>query len=110
MTLRLAHLNLRARDPEGLARWYEAELGFERCGTFLLGPGTLIAFEPGEPIGARGNTHFGFHVESAAIVRRWAAHFGSVLAASPDFASTKVRDPEGNCFEVYWEPAGPSAP
>ena len=110
MTLRLAHVNLPARDPDALARWYEAELGLERRGTFLVGPGSLIAFEPGEPIGARGNSHFGFAADAPEVVRRWAAHFGTAVEAEPGYASTKVRDPEGNCFEIYWEPAGPQPP
>ena len=110
MTLRLTHLNLPARNPAALARWYEAQLGFERRETFLLGPGTLIAFEAGEPLGARGNTHFGFQVDAADVVARWAAHFGTAVDAAPGYASTKVRDPEGNCFEIYWEPTGPARP
>src|SRR5437867_826461 len=110
MTLRLAHLNLPARDPEALARWYETHLGFERRASFLLGPGTLIAFEAGEPLGARGNMHFGFHVDSADAVESWAAHFGTSIDMEPGWASTKVHDPEGNCFEIYWEPAGPTPP
>ena len=103
MTLRLAHLNLPARDPEGLARWYEQEFGFERHGTFLSGRGTLIVFETGEPIGRRGNAHFGFAAESAEDVHRWAARFGTAVESEPGFTSTKVRDPEENLFEIYWE-------
>jgi catechol 2,3-dioxygenase-like lactoylglutathione lyase family enzyme len=105
MTLRLAHLNLPARDPEGLARWYEKELGLDRTGCFLYGKDSLLVFEEGESIGVRGNTHFGFIVDSEQEVERWAAHFGTQIESEPGFASTKVRDPEQNCFEISWEAA-----
>ena len=103
MKLRLSHVNLPARDPEALARWYEKELGLERRGCFLYGQDSLIVFEEGEPIGARGNTHFGFAVESETEVERWAAHFGAQVESGPGFASTKLRDPDQNCIEIFWE-------
>lgn len=106
--LQLAHLNLPARDPEALACWYEAELGMERRGAFLLTAGTLLVFEAGEPIGQRGNAHFGFRTDSAESVSRYAMHFGTPVEREPGFASTKVRDPHGNCFEIYWEPDCPT--
>lgn len=108
--LQISHVNLPAREPERLARWYETELGMERRGTFLLSAGTLLAFEAGEPIEQRGNSHFGFYADSPATVARWATHFGTALETEAGFASTKVRDPEGNWFEIYWELAGPSPP
>jgi hypothetical protein len=107
MTLPLSHLNLPARDPDGLAAWYAEHLGFERRGTYLVGPGTLLVFEAGEPLGARANTHFGFHVESPEVVVHWAQYFGTAAQAESGFAGTKVHDPEGNCFELYWELDGP---
>jgi hypothetical protein len=100
-------LNLPARDPVALARWYESRLGLRRRGAFVFAPGTLLVFEPGEPLGPRGNTHFGFEVASCEEVAEWARRFEAPLEAEPGFASTKVRDPEGNCFEIYWEPDGP---
>ncbi|HYC10528.1 MAG TPA: VOC family protein [Steroidobacteraceae bacterium] len=109
MALRLSHLNLPASDPENLAAWYAKHLGFERRGAFLLAPGTLIAFEAGVPLGARGNTHFGFQVDDIDTVYRWAEHFGTNIESEPGYAATRVHDPEGNCFEIYWEPNGPNA-
>jgi catechol 2,3-dioxygenase-like lactoylglutathione lyase family enzyme len=104
MTLRLAHINFPSRDPERLARWYEKELGLQRRDCFLYGADdSLIVFEEGDPIGARGNTHFGFVVESEMEVERWAAHFGAQVEAGPGFASTKIRDPDQNCIEIFWE-------
>jgi 2-hydroxychromene-2-carboxylate isomerase/predicted enzyme related to lactoylglutathione lyase len=105
--LRLAHLNLPARDPEALARWYADTFGLEARGAFVIGPGTLLAFERGDPLLAGGNAHFGFEVPSARDVAIWAQRFGSALDAAPRSASTRVRDPEGNGIEIYWEPDGP---
>jgi catechol 2,3-dioxygenase-like lactoylglutathione lyase family enzyme len=86
MALKLSHVNLPARDPEALARWYADQLGFERRGAFLLAAGTLIVFEAGEPVPS-GKIHFGFRVH-----------------AESDYAGIKVEDPEHNIFEIYWEP------
>lgn len=104
--LRLAHLNLPARDPEALARWYADRFGLEARGAFVVGPGTLLAFESGDPLLADGSAHFGFEVQSARDVAIWAQRFGSALEEAPRAASTRVRDPEGNGIEIYWEPEG----
>jgi catechol-2,3-dioxygenase len=103
MALRLSHLNLPAREPLALAAWYEQKFGFERREAFLLAPGTLLVFERGEPVPMVGNTHFGFQVDSEAEVLEWAAQFGAEVERAPGFASMKTCDPEGNCFEIYWE-------
>lgn len=105
--LRLAHVNLPAREPEALARWYAETFGLEQRGAFALGPGTLLAFERGEPIGARGNTHVGFELTSRADVEAWARRLGTPLEADSRYAATRTRDPEGNGIELYWEPDGP---
>jgi hypothetical protein len=105
--LRLSHVNLPARDPDALARWYADTLGFERRGPFAVGPGTLLAFEPGEPLGER-NGHIGFEVATPELVESWAARLRAPLEREARFASTKTRDPEGNEIEIYWEPGGPA--
>jgi 2-hydroxychromene-2-carboxylate isomerase len=105
--LRLAHVNLPARDPEALARWYAETFGLEQRGAFAVGPGTLLAFEPGEPPGTRGNTHVGFEVTSRADVEGWARRLGTPFETEPAYASTRTRDPEGNGIEIYWQPDGP---
>jgi 2-hydroxychromene-2-carboxylate isomerase/predicted enzyme related to lactoylglutathione lyase len=107
--LRLSHVNLPARDPDAQVRWYAERLGLEARARFVLGPGTLIAFEPGEPIGPAGNSHIGFEVASAEEVAAWAARFGTPVESEAGSASTKLRDPEGNQIEIYWEPGGPAA-
>jgi 2-hydroxychromene-2-carboxylate isomerase len=107
--LRLAHVNLPARDPASLARWYADSFGFEARGTFAWGPAGLLAFEKGEPLGAHDNFHVGFEVATREQVAMWARRFGTPVEAEPGYASTRVRDPEGNGIEIYWEPAGPGA-
>jgi GNAT superfamily N-acetyltransferase len=105
--LRLAHVNLPARDPERLARWYADAFGFEARGGFAFAPGSLLVFERGEPARARANSHFGFAVESADAVADWARRFEPLLAPleiEAGYAGFKAADPEGNVFEVYWEP------
>jgi ribosomal protein S18 acetylase RimI-like enzyme len=103
MALRLAHLNLPARDPKALARWYGERFGLEVDGAFAFGPGTWLAFEHGEPLALPGNTHFGFEAQARAEVVRLAERFGCEPELEDDYAGFKARDPEGNGFEVYWE-------
>ena len=79
----------------------------EARGAFVVGPGTLLAFERGDTLLAGGNAHFGFEVQSARDVAVWAQRFGSALDDAPRAASTRVCDPEGNEIEIYWEPDGP---
>ncbi|RIL04499.1 MAG: hypothetical protein DCC71_13830 [Proteobacteria bacterium] len=107
--LRLAHVNLPARDPAALARWYAATFSLEARGAFVVGPGTLLAFEPGDPLAAHANLHVGFEVPSRQDVAIWAQRLGTPLEEQPRYAATRTRDPEGNAIEIYWEPDGPSA-
>jgi hypothetical protein len=107
--LRLAHVNLPARDPVALAKWYADTFALEARGAFVVGPGTLLAFEPGEPLLDRDNAHIGFEVQSRQEVAAWARRFGSEVEEAPRAASTRVCDLEGNGIEIYWEPDGPVA-
>jgi ribosomal protein S18 acetylase RimI-like enzyme len=101
--LRLTHVNLPAREPEKLAAWYGERLGLEVEGTHARGPGTLIVFEPGEPQAPNANAHFGFEADSRAGVLRLAGELGCGPQIEQYYVGFKCRDPEGNCFEVYWE-------
>lgn len=106
--LRLAHVNLPARDPIALANWYAKTFALEARGAFVIGPGTLLAFESGEPLLDCGKSHIGFEVPSRQEVAAWARRFGAELEEESRAAYTRLRDPEGNAIEIYWEPDGPT--
>ena len=57
--LKLDHLNMPARDPEGLARWYEQTFGLKAERHVVRGPGVLIAFQAGEPLNRSPELHIG---------------------------------------------------
>jgi 2-hydroxychromene-2-carboxylate isomerase len=95
--LRLAHANLPARDPEALARWWAETFHLEQRGAFVVGPGTLVAFE-------RDNMHVGFAVPTRDEALAWARKLGVEPEIEPRYVGFKVRDPEGHVIEVYWEP------
>jgi ribosomal protein S18 acetylase RimI-like enzyme len=103
MPVRLAHVNLPARDPVALARWYAERFDLEQDGAFAFAPGTLLVFEPGGVPGPRGAGHFGFEVASRAEAVRFAERFGCEPEVEEDYVGFKARDPEGNRFEVYFE-------
>jgi ribosomal protein S18 acetylase RimI-like enzyme len=110
MPVRLAHVNLPARDPVGLARWYAERFDLEQDGAFAFAPGTLLVFEPGGPQGPRAGGHFGFEVASRAEVARFADRFGCEPEVEEDYVGFKAHDPEGNRFEVYFEERAARAP
>jgi hypothetical protein len=58
--LQLQHLNLPARDPQGLARWYATTFGLQADDNRARGRGVLIAFQPGEPINRAPDLHVGW--------------------------------------------------
>lgn len=101
--IRLDHINLPARRPEWLAEWYADTFGFRAQDGFVIGPGTLIVFEQGEPLDYRGNSHFGFRCASRDQVAAWAQKLESELEEDEAYCGFKTNDPEGNIFEVYWE-------
>ncbi len=100
-SLQLQHLNLPARDPEGLARWYADTFGLQADAHRARGAGVLIAFQQGEPIGRAPELHVGFLVPSVAELQRWAEQLGGEIRKGPEFTAFQVRDPEGNCVELY---------
>jgi len=108
--LALNHLNLPARDPDALGRWYVEKLGFQARGRFLWSAGTLLVFVKGEPAGD-AVTHFGFRVESLDELRAWAEALRSrgvdvgAIEGDEQYSTVYVRDPEGNTFELFFEPA-----
>jgi len=106
--LRLNHLNVPARDPEALCRWYVDKLDFVAQGRFLWSGGSLLVFVEGEPISA-DHWHFGFHVESLQELAAWVARLRERNVEVPDiegdeeYSRVYVTDPEGNTFEIFYE-------
>ena len=90
-----------ARDPEGLARWYASTFDLQADGNRVRGPGVLIAFQPGEPVDRAPELHTGFLVPSFAELKQWADRLGGAVKTGSEFTMFQVRDPEGNCVEIY---------
>jgi catechol 2,3-dioxygenase-like lactoylglutathione lyase family enzyme len=97
----LDHLNIPARDPEGLARWYAQKFGLQADGHRARGPGVLIAFQSGEPVHRAPELHMGFRVPSNQVLNEWAGKFGEQVKKGEEFNSFKTFDPEDNCLEIY---------
>ncbi len=97
----LNHLNIPARDPIGLARWYAETFGLRADEHRVRGPGVLIAFEAGQPVNRAPELHFGLQVPSRAVLAQWAERFGAQVTVGAEFAAFKAFDPEGNCVELY---------
>src|SRR5574338_530898 len=110
MPVRLAHVNLPARDPVALARWYAERFDLEQDGAFAFGPCTLLVFEPGAAAASSRAGHFGFEVDSREEVARFAERFGCEPEVEEDYVGFKARDPEGHAFEVYFEERTAPAP
>jgi catechol 2,3-dioxygenase-like lactoylglutathione lyase family enzyme len=100
-SFQLDHLNLPARDPEGLARWYAGAFGLRAEKHLVRGPGVLIAFQAGEPLNRAPDFHIGMRVPSMRVLSEWAEKFNATIKAGPEFSSFRTADPEGNCVELY---------
>jgi catechol 2,3-dioxygenase-like lactoylglutathione lyase family enzyme len=98
---RLDHLNMPARDPEGLARWYAQTFGLQADRHRVRGPGVLIAFQPGEPVKRARELHIGFRVQAMQVLNDWAVKFGKPIKKGEEFNSFQIFDPEDNCVEIY---------
>ncbi len=100
-SLSLDHLNLPARDPEGLAQWYARTFGLTADAHRVRGESVLIAFQSGEPIDRSPELHVGLRVPSLADLAKWAEKFGAQVTMGAEFNSFRTSDPEGNCIELY---------
>jgi catechol 2,3-dioxygenase-like lactoylglutathione lyase family enzyme len=106
--LALNHLNLPARDPVALRRWYVDTLGFRANGPFLWSAGTLLVFARGEPLPG-GDFHLGFRVGSLADLEGWVARLRGAGVAVGDvegdaaYSTARLLDPEGNEIELFYE-------
>jgi catechol-2,3-dioxygenase len=97
----LDHLNMPARDPEGLACWYAQTFGLQADAHRVRGPGVLIAFQAGEPVNRAPELHLGFRVPSMTVLTEWAERLGAPVTTGAEFNSFRTSDPEGNCIEIY---------
>jgi catechol-2,3-dioxygenase len=104
--LHLDHLNMPARDPEGLARWYAQTFGLQADRHLVRGPGVLIAFQAGEPVNRSPELHIGMRVPSMSALAEWAGKFGEPVTNGSEFASFRTSDPDGNCIELYCKASG----
>jgi len=107
--LALNHLNLRARDPKALARWYADVLGFRANGPFLWSAGTLLVLSKGDPFPS-GSFHFGFRAATREELDAWVASIAGkgvtvppieTFDDEPGYATTFIHDPEGNEIELF---------
>ncbi len=99
--LQLEHLNIPARDPISLAKWYAETFGLTAQNHLARGPGVLIAFQRGEPLNRAADVHIGLRVPSIDALNDWARKFDAEPKAGPEFTTFRVMDPEGNCVELY---------
>ena len=108
------HLSLVVSDVERAADFYETLFGMQRHweeGDFVfLGCGESdLALVRGRPLIHR-RFHFGFRVESRAVVDTWhgqvKAHGAPITHGPEDYGSYytfSCRDPDGYAVEIYWE-------
>ena len=106
LSFQLDHLNLPSKHPEGMARWYANTFGLQADRHLARGPGTLIAFEKGDPLNRAPALHVGFRVQSLAALSEWATRFGVTIKEGEEFHSLRTFDPEGNCVEMYCRAKG----
>lgn len=101
--LQLNHMNIPARDPEALVRWYVEKLDLRADGNKARGPGVLLVFQAGEPVNRAPELHLGFQVPDNRKLAEWASKFGVAVNSKPgaEFNTFQVSDPEGNRLEIY---------
>lgn len=102
----LNHVGIPARNPEALAAWYGSHFKLMVEGAFAYGDGWLIACEPGAPL-SEMPAHFGFMLDNRAEVDRWKEYFegqGIAVDAQRNGNAIFVTDPEGNSFEIFFDP------
>lgn len=99
--LQLNHMNIPARDPDALVRWYVEHLGLRADANKARGPGVLLVFQPGEPVNRAPEWHLGFQVPDNKKLADWAGKFGATVKPGVEFNTFQVSDPEGNRLEIY---------
>ena len=103
-SFRLEHLNLPARDPQGLANWYAQTFGLRADGQKVRADGVLIVFQTGEPLARSPEIHFGLRLSSMKELTVWAEKFNTKITTGGEYNALRTSDPEGNCIELYCSP------
>jgi catechol-2,3-dioxygenase len=115
--MRLGHVGLAAKDPDGLADFYAGFLGLTRVAevvTEQTGRLILMSSRPGtapdlQLLSNPDARHVAFQVETLAELRERhadAVRRGVRVLFSFDHGATLsfyILDPEGNACELYWE-------
>lgn len=100
--LTMDHLQMPARDPEGLARWYAETFGLRAQGNRVYGADFFFVFKPGVPVERAPELHFWLNVGTMKELARWADKLGlELVTGRSEYASIGTRDPEGNHVELY---------
>lgn len=100
--LTLDHVQMPARDPEGLAAWYAQTFGLRAQQNRVYGSDFLIVFLPGTPVQRSPELHFGLNVGNMRALAAWAEKLGSpLISGKTEYASVYAHDPEGNGVELY---------
>ena len=104
------HLALKVADQERARRFYEAYCGFGAPRTYPDGTLMLHREDVALALGGDGfQPHFGQTLADAGAVRAMAGRLrddGLEIVEEwdePDYASVKVRDPDGHIVEFSWE-------
>ncbi|WP_430388297.1 VOC family protein [Blastomonas fulva] len=104
--LTLNHVGIPARNPEALAAWYGLHFDLMVEGAFAYGDGWLIACEQGTPL-TEMPAHFGFMLDARAEIDAWKQYFeehGIDVDAQRNGNAIFIADPEGNSFEIFFDP------
>lgn len=100
--LTLDHVQMPARDPDGLAAWYAQTFGLRAQNNRVYGADFLIVFLPGAPVQRSPELHFGLNVGNMKALTAWADKLDSpLISGKTEYASVHVHDPEGNGVELY---------
>lgn len=103
-SITLNHVQMPARNPEELAKWYGQTFDLQVQGRRVYGPDRafLIVFVAGEPVQRAPGLHIGFHVPSMAVLGEWSARLGVAIVSGPsEYSLVPTTDPEGNGVELY---------
>jgi catechol 2,3-dioxygenase-like lactoylglutathione lyase family enzyme len=110
--LTLNHVGIPSRHPEALAAWHGRHFKLMVEGVFAYGDGWLIACEQGNPL-TEMPAHFGFMLDNRAEIDLWKEYFegqGIVAEAQRNGNAIFMTDPEGNSFEIFFDPTRFVAP